>query len=321
MKKLITILFSLALLIPTSVFAQNKDVKLNIIGSIEPSNTITVKLSYPYIDLGGTKIIWLNNDEVAEEGIGMTTHSVDLGALGSKIKITAIIGIPNSKGQVQNSITISPAVMDILWEAQTTVPPFYHGKAVPSNESPVKTFAIAYFGTSTPNTAITYSWTKNKTISMGEGINLVNALFLGAWENKSTEVSVTAKYADLIANKTVKIPSYKPSIVFYEVSPTQGILTQEVLNNNPIKNTIELAVQAIPFGFANKERIKDQIQYDWSIGSNKIKSGRGSSFETVTFSKSDISLKTGEIAIKLLAQNVINVMQYSETTFKWAFTE
>lgn len=321
MKKLITIIFGFILLIPTISFAENKDVKLSIEGETNPGSSVRVKLSYPYSDLGGTTIFWLENDKVVEEGVNLTSHTVNLLSFGETIKVTAIVGIPNSRGQIKNSIIVAPATMNLIWEAQTAVPPFYKGKALPTTESPVRAMAIAYFGTTTPTTNTTYSWKKNGKTSIGEGVNLTNTVFLGAWEGEAVSISANAKYGDLTASKSMIVPSVKPSLLFYEVSPTQGVLTQELLNNNPIRNTVELAIKVIPFGFSNKEKNNDRILYEWSVGNKKVRTGKGTAYETITLSKSDIALKIGEIPVKLLAQNTSNVMQYTEMAFKWVFKE
>lgn len=318
--KTLTLIAGLLFILPISSHAIGA-LQLSVIGDIKPHNNVIVRLISPYKDVGGTNVLWLENNEIVEEGLGMVTHRVDLGEVGDSVIVTAILGIPGSNGKERVSMNISPAILDVLWEAQTAVPPFYKGKALPSHESLIKTFAIPEFGTTTPNSIVNYSWKKNKTISIGDGLNIISAGLFGTWENSSTDVSATAIYKSLTANKDIKIPSFKPYALFYEISPTQGILTQDTMQSNPTRNSVELSLLAVPFGFANAERNKSQVLYEWTAGKKRIKEGRGSAFEAISLSRSNSPITSGEIVISLLAQNVVNVMQYSENKISWRFTQ
>ncbi len=318
-KLLITILFSV-FVIPISTFASN-ELKLSIVGSTKPNSFTTIRLTSPYADLGGTTIAWYHNGEFQEEGAGMLTHKVFLGDIGEVVKVTAVLAIENSGGIYNQSIILSPAILDTIWEAQTAVPPFYHGKSLPSHESLIKTMAIANFGTSTNSTGINYSWTKNKSTGIGDGLNVISSSLFGAWENSSVPVNVVATLNGIAVNSSMDIPSFIPTVLFYEVSPTQGILTQELLNTNPERNSVELSLKAIPFGFSLKEKIKHKILYEWKAGNKIIKSGQGESMEDIELTRSDSDKKSGSISITLSAQNTVNVMQSTTDKFIWNFNE
>lgn len=320
MKKIIITIFSLIILIPIFASAEN-GLSISVSGDLKPNSSVTLKLNSQYNDIGGTKIMWYHGEELEEEGVGLTTHKVYLGNVGESVKVTAILAIENSEGAFNVSTTLTPAFLDVLWEADTAVPPFYRGKALPSNESLVKTIAIPYFGTTTKSTSVNYSWKKNKNVNIGEGINKQSTTILGGWENEKTDVSVSASYNGMTANSSMKVPSFKPSAVFYEISPTQGILNQEILNNNPVRNSIELTLKAVPFGFSNKERGRSQMIYEWKAGDKIIKQGTGESMETISLSRSASKLTEGAIDIQLSIQNTINVMQYSISKFNWIFTK
>ncbi len=318
-KTLLNLFIGIFIFLPTTSFAAG-NFDLSVIGEMNPFNTVTVKITSPYLDVGGTKILWLENGEIVEEGVGMITHKVSLRDIGSSISLTAILGIPGSGGEEKQTIILSPATMDVIWEAQTAVPPFYRGKALPSNESLVKTFAIPYFGTTTPSSVVNFAWKKNSSVSIGDGLNIVSAGLFGAWENESVKVSVAAKYGSKTANTSINIPSFKPSILFYEVSPTQNILTNTSLKNDFVNNSVEISVLAVPFGVSNMEREDSKILYEWNAGSKKIKSGQDLGNEYISLSRDGSKLENGVIPISLMVQNTVNVMQYSNNKFSWVFT-
>ncbi len=320
MKKLLLTIILFIFALPHVSFAVD-ELKLTVVGDVKPYSYATLKLSSSYADLGGTRIAWYHDGELEEEGIGLVTHKVQLRGVGEAVEVTAMLAIPNSGGRFKQTMTLSPALVDTIWEAQTATPPFYRGKALPSHESLIKTMAIAHFGTSTDSTQINYTWKKDKNTGIGSGINIKSSSLFGAWENTSVPVKVTATINNMTANSSVDIPSFKPAVIFYEVSPTQGILTQEILNNNPIRNTVELSIKAIPFGFSSKEKSKSQILYEWRAGNKIIKSGQGDGMEEIFISRGNSNLKEGEINISLSTQNTINVMQYTLDKFSWKFTE
>lgn len=310
----------LFLILPFGASAEG-GLQLSVIGDIKPINTVTVNLISQYKDIGGTKIFWFENNTLVEQGVGLLSHRVDLGEVGSSVDVTAALDTPGNLGSDKVNITLSPAVIDLLWEAQTAVPPFYKGKALPSHESFIKTLAIPYFGTTTPSTEVKFSWKKNKTISIGDGINIISAGLFGAWEKTSTNIQVNATHRNQTAVAQVNIPSFVPSLQFYEISPTQGILTNESLNGSPVRNSSEISLKAIPFGFSSSDRSKSKIQYKWKAGKKEIKNGVGLESETISLSRNKSNLKNGEILISLLAENVVNVMQFSEGKFSWKFTQ
>jgi hypothetical protein len=311
---------SLILFLPAQVFAES-NLQLSVMGEIRPINTITLNLSSIYKDIGGTKVFWFEDNVLVEEGVGLISHRVSLGPIGSSITVAAVLGIPGSLGAERATIILSPAYIDLIWEAQTAVPPFYRGKALPSHESFIKTMAIPNFGTTTPGSVINYSWKKNRTISIGDGLNIISAGLFGAWEKTSTNIQVNATYKDQTAVSQVNIPSFVPTLQFYEISPTQGILTNESLNGSPIRNSSEISLTVVPFGFSSIDRNKSKIQYKWKAGKKEIKKGVGYDSETLSLSRNNSNLKNGEILISLLAENVVNVMQFDNSKFSWKFTQ
>jgi hypothetical protein len=317
MKNKFLTLLIIGILAPCTAFARGV-ITLTSEGSLNPNQNVTVRAASSFIDLGGALIIWSVNGQLVGEGVGLTSQSIPLGALGVPVNVTAAITLNNRAYKEQ--LTLSPAVIDVIWEAQTSVPPFFHGKALPSHESIVRTYAIPFFGTSTTGIP-EFDWKKDNTITLAKGVNRSSAQFLGAWEKTATPIKVEAKLGDVTVSDNVRITSFIPSALFYEISPLEGIRTQSALGGLVKNNGVEFSLLAVPYGIAMSERDRGEVQYNWEAGGKNIQEGLGRAFERVTLSRSEDKNTSGKISINYAAQNTVNVMQLAKGAFAWVFSE
>ncbi len=317
MKKIIlSTLFVLSTALPSVAFA-NSIISIDTKGPIQPDGQVTVQVSSSVIDLGGATIAWSVDGQPMSEDIGLTSMKVTVGALGEQTHVTAITTL---FGRIyRNDIVLSPSIMDVLWEAQTAVPPFFHGKALPSHMSIVKTLAIPFFGAVATDTLPSYSWKKDRTISLGEGVGNNSVQTLGAWQDSTLPLSIDAKLGDQAVAQTLRIPSFVPSAYFYELSPTQGVLTTNALQNTFMKDGSELSLLAVPYGIANSERSRSKVQYDWTANGTNILSGFGQNLERIRLSRVNDPNNAGKIGLDFSAQNAVNVMQLAKGSFTWLF--
>lgn len=295
----------------------NSIISIAVEGTEQPGSEVTVRVSSSVIDLGGADIAWSINGDPMSEDIGLTSTKITVGPLGEQTHVTAITTF---LGKIyRNDVIITPAIMDVLWEAQTATPPFFHGKALPSHMSIIKTLAIPFFGSSTESTLPEYNWKKDRTISLGTGVGNSSIQTLGAWQNASIPITVQAKSGDQNISQSLKLPSFIPSAYFYELSPTLGVLTQSAIGGRYEKNATELSLLAVPYGVGNSVRNKGRVQYDWTSNSKNIQTGFGSNLERIRLSRTNDPNKSGTIAISFAAQNAVDVMQLAEGGFTWFF--
>lgn len=319
MKKFLIILGVLVASVSPSAARANSIISISSSGSVQPESEVTVSVTSSVVDLGGADIAWSIDGQPVSEGIGLTSKKVTVGALGEQTRVTALVSFLGAI--YRNDITLTPSIMDVLWEAQTATPPFFHGKALPSHMSAIKTLAIPFFGTSTSDTMPTFSWKKDRTISLGTGMGNSSVQILGAWQNASIPISVDARLGDQTIAQSIKIPSFVPSAYFYEISPNQGTLTQTALPFRYQKDSPELTLLAVPYGVANSARGRSRVQYDWLSNGNNIQSGFGANLERIRLSRTKNPDATGSLTIAFSAQNAIDVMQLAEGKFNWFFTK
>lgn len=318
MKNIFLTILTIGLLVPSAVFARGV-INLTSEGNLAPNQTITVRAASSFVDLGGAQIIWSVNGQLLGEGLGRTSQTVTLGPVGVPINVTAAITVGDRA--YKEALTLTPAIIDVLWEAQTSVPPFFHGKALPSHESIVRTYAVPFFGQNNTGVFPEFNWKKDSTITLAKGVNRTSAQFLGAWEKTATPITVEAKLGELTISENIRITSYVPSALFYEISPLEGVRTQSTLQGQVKNNGVELSVLAVPYGVALSERDRGEIQYNWEAGGKNIQEGFGRAFERVTLSRSEDKKTSGKISINYTAQNTVNVMQLAKGAFAWIFSE
>jgi hypothetical protein len=125
-----------------------------------------------------------------------------------------------------------------LWEADTFVPQFYKGKALPTYKSIVKLTAIPRFNTFASDPALySYAWTANQIQSMGKGLGKQSVLVPMKYSGSSVPVEVTvtdhASGSDPSATTSAtqlssgsaqqRLVAVDPLILFYEDAPLLGI--------------------------------------------------------------------------------------------------
>ena len=107
--------------------------------------------------------------------------------------------------------------VDILWESTDSyVPPFYKGKALPSNEGGIR--AVAISSTFTPKTT-TFTWSRNgASLSNFSGVNKNSMVFTHNILNNTESLAVTLHAGGNIADSatTADITPITPDLVVYE---------------------------------------------------------------------------------------------------------
>lgn len=190
-----------------------------------PGDTITATInSYAY-DLNSTQIVWYLDGTVVGTGRSATfsapTHS-------APVELTVIAG--------SHSIThtITPAQLDLLWEADTYVPSFYTGRALPSVGSHIHAHAIPHIAAttltaaSTTANALLYNWYVNSRLlvdNSGVGRDVLITDAPGLYDSYLLSVEVLAPSGLKVARAGTRITSVEPTLVAYGVSPLLGTVT------------------------------------------------------------------------------------------------
>ncbi|MBI2100644.1 MAG: hypothetical protein HYT47_01325 [Candidatus Vogelbacteria bacterium] len=156
------------------------------------------------------------------------------------------------------------SAVDLVWEAETYVPPGYRGRTRPSPESLVRVVAI----TSIKNPI--FHWRKDgadlKSAS-GAGKNTFDFRAAPSGSNL-IEVTVTRSDGSIGASGAAQIPIAAPKILFYEVKDGQIDYRRALKNLNIV--TDQTKIIAEPFYFSSIDWLNRRLVFNWSANQQKV---------------------------------------------------
>lgn len=240
-----------------------------------PNQNVTIELSSYATEMNKATITWSVNGATKLNGIGKTKLSITTGDVGQKTDVSIVI-ITQEGTRVDKRIVITPAQLDILWEApETYTPPFYKGKALPIKESKVRVFGMPVRpdGTVTPSN---YSYRWEKAFKVDQSASGYGKYWFDTrnnYLNLTDTIGVTASgITNFGGTGSITLTYTNPKILFYEVSPAYGTLYQKNLNSGVTLGTKDMTIIAEPFFFSEKDGsvLEKSMRYLWSINNRAI---------------------------------------------------
>ncbi len=250
--------------------------------SIQPRNpkafqTITISLESFSTDLNQANIKWYLNGSLQKEGRAMKNFTAETGSLGSVLTAEVVIDTKNL-GVITKKVTVIPAEVEIIGQADSFVPPFYKGKVLASTEGYQTLIAIPSFVTKSgrkisPND-IVFKWERNGSVlsddsGLGRSLITVKVPYIKEAVEKF-EVEVSAPEHNLNATEIYFVSPENPQIVFYENNPLLGVMFNRALNETLNLNKDEIAIIAYPFAFNKGVITSADSNFSWKINNNKV---------------------------------------------------
>lgn len=172
MKKTTLLTFLLlSLFFPFFLFAQAIPLTGNLILSPEfpePLQEVTITLESFSFDPSRAFISWTVNNKKVLNGNGETKLKISSGQAGEQTLIS-VSAREQGGGVYNDQITLSPASIQLLWEATDSyVPPFYKGKTLLGEGANVRFVAIPSFYSTNkriPPNLVSYNWTFNDNLA------------------------------------------------------------------------------------------------------------------------------------------------------------
>ncbi|MEI6400251.1 MAG: hypothetical protein WCO58_01900 [bacterium] len=278
MKRFFFVILLLTIVIPFSLFAQEQDFGITLSSTPEqslPYLPVTVTVESFSSDLDRATIQWSINGKIVKTGMGIKTISFRAGALGSSTTIVATVATIDG-GQFSAGKTIYTTDTDIIWEAvDSYVPPFYKGKALPSDEARVKVVAIPAvvgFGSTTKSKDFIYTWKRNyDTVGDASGAGKASYTFPLDYLNTKEKISVDvgARSGSFSATANTDIVIVKPSINFYQKTADGIIHFEKTIGDNDVLYGGGF-IFAAPFGISSKNPLDPILTYVWSSAGDTI---------------------------------------------------
>jgi len=224
--------------------------------------------------LGNANVTWSQDGKTVKSGVGESTYTFTTGALGKQTTIHVSISSP-TQGDFSQTFRISPSLVNLVWEADTTVPPLFKGKALYSPGSPLRVvaFPVVYSGSNrVASNALSYKWSLDGEPAVAQsGLGRSSIVFNGDELNQTETVSVDVYYGpSLVAHGDISIPATTPSIVLYERDPLRGTLYDTAFPSLINLLGKEITLQAQPFYFARPDLANGSITYSWQLNGEDI---------------------------------------------------
>ena len=263
-------LLSLTLMVTPQVhaqFFQTGSSGLNLVAVPQfptPHGTVEVSINDYSIDTIGADIEWFVNGSELRDMRNERSIFLEAGALGEKTTVRAVL-TRNNAPTLSKTIELVPSQVDLILEADTYVPSFYQGRALPSRESKVRVIAVVHDAGKTPDTAYTYRWSEGAKVLLGGPVKGKNVLDLtmSRYRDTSLSVEVLNNEGVTVGKRSLTLKSEEPEIHFYEHSPLRGLVEKEVQSPLPLIGE-EITVYGEPF-FMNTEISSAAADFVWKI--------------------------------------------------------
>jgi hypothetical protein len=228
-----------------------------------PHESVTISLDDYSMHAVGAQVFWFVDDAEQAESKDARSITINAGALGVKTSVRATI-VRADDSRASASIVIMPAVVDLVLEADTYVPSFYKGRALPSRTSTLHATAVVNDGGALPDTAYTYRWTVGEEVLFGGPVRGKNSVsFPIPLYSKELTVEVISPEGSTIARKSMTLQSVQPELYFYEWSPLKGLYQKTVSDPFALIGN-ETTVYGEPY-FVNAAPTNVNADVTWTI--------------------------------------------------------
>lgn len=240
-----------------------------------PGANIHLSLESALLDLQDSSITWYVNNKKIAAGIGMTSADVTAGELGVALAIEADVTTADGTAAVAQTSLI-PTEVDLLFDANSYIPPFYRGRALPAAGTSLRLQAITRFkktnGSFVQPSDIIYTWRKNgQVLGSLSGHGRSSALVPAPYLYGADTISVEAVSADdtFSGASSILIPSIQPQLRLYEDHPLFGVLFSQALATTSQIKDREMTFAAVPY-FAQAASANDPaLSYEWSVNGTR----------------------------------------------------
>lgn len=278
--------------------------------SPQPGESVTIRATSPITPLANADITWSQNGVIKSHGVGQTTFTTTLESLG---KATTIVFSAQSASGIsmQKSLIFNPGIIDIVWEAHTTTPPFYRGKALPTRGSSVTFTALPTIigagGSTLSSNGLIYTWKKdNQSLGNLSGYGRNSITIPGGWLDHASTYSVdaatlagSAQNVPPTSGSIIYSPDAVPMILFYERSPLDGVLYNHAFGGSQASfPSNSVVIRAEPYYFSSDLYSNPRALFSWQLGLQPIPASEPLSNE-VTFAENSATQAPSDIMLEI----------------------
>jgi len=243
-----------------------------------PGETVSIRITSYMTDLNKAKITWTQDGKVILSGTGALTNQIQAPQSGKTTKLVITIQ-KEGGGVLTHTITISPADVDLIYEAQTYAHPFFKGKRQYTSESVVTFIALPNFiganGAKIKDSNLVYKWSINGSVQQsisGYGKNTFTTKGTLIERPMQVTVEVSAINSSLLATQSVNLRTTPPELTIYENNPILGVVYEKAISGSFFLNRPQVDFEAIPYFFSGNTKDNSDLVYKWSINGVRVTS-------------------------------------------------
>lgn len=280
-----------------------------------PNQEVTASLESIGVDLNRSHITWQRNGSVVLQGVGAKSYRFTSGGIGQTEILTVIVrDIHNKELRTTKEFTVGD--VDILWTADTTIPPEYEGRPLPSPRSLIIITAFPRFfvgNDRVSSNSLIYEWFVNDvkiSESSGAGKNIMQYR-ANPGENGSYKITLLAssQLKNIITEKSIFISTAAPEVLLYEEKSLEGPDMSHILANLAMRPGDKKNFRAIPYFFSKNGDAS--LEYSWLVNREDITQDKRSSILEFGLVKGKIGLVTIQTEVK----NIKNTLQKAVNEF------
>jgi hypothetical protein len=251
-----------------------------------PNQAVSAVLDSSSVDLDTAIITWSVNGKKMQSGQGEKTLSLTSGSVGSETIVSANI-VSTDGGSLVESVTISPATVDLMWQGGGYVPPFYKGRTPWAGEGQITFLAIPNVldenGNEIDPKTLIYKWTKDDTVlgeSSGAGQNSLTLTDSILSLPETIEVDILTDRDTTVATQSVNLSPINPGLLVYEDNPLYGFLFNNEVGSQFTATEKEFSFVAFPLSFNAVTRDSQNLSYTWSSTGGNSQAGDEVTYQT-----------------------------------------
>jgi hypothetical protein len=320
-------IFCVLSLVATTTFAQFDPAGAGDIFSLSiyptqpgPNQNIEVDAESFSINLDTIKMTWVVNGKVVAVGVGVKSINTITGPIGSKTSISVNATTP--LGNVNKTISLQINSVNLSFEGVTSIPDFYKGLPLPSNQSSVRIVAfpdIMKGGVKVSDNSLVYTWKINGSIisdESGYGKNFFIYKFPIVSRPVTVEVSVSIPNQNNGAKASIVINPVSPKVLIYENNPVLGINYSAAVGQVFSLTNAESRFVALPYFFSARNRFDPSLNYAWSVGGSSV-SGSSDDLSAIVVRPDKGASGNTTIAVNVTQSD--NILQTANAFFNLIF--
>ncbi len=240
-----------------------------------PGESVVITVSSSEINIDLSNIEWSVDGKSAQKGKGMRNFSFTAPGNGKSSTVSVKVSPPTGT-TANESITFSPADMDIIWEAENAyTPPFYKGKTLPLKQGQVKIVAIPNVRSQSGNmmkpSEFAFSWKKDGQNMQGQsGFGKTSFSYMSQLLEETNRIDVLASNGLKQVGGGIIISYFEPDFVFYEVDTLLGPKYQSALRDGFRPEKSQLTLVAEPYFLPANWQIDPGTTFEWKVNNQKV---------------------------------------------------